>query len=77
MANHVVNLSDYNPDWALQFEDEKKIINKAIGKKLIEHIGSTSIKGLESTPIIDIMAGVNDFNEVKSFVNPLRKIGFE
>lgn len=79
MANPVVNLSDYNPDWALQFEDEKKKINEAIGDKLIEieHIGSTSINGLGSKPIIDIMAGVNDLNEVDPLVTPLRKIDFE
>ncbi len=43
----------------------------------IEHIGSTSIKGLEAKPIIDIIVGVEDLDEVSSFITPLSEIDFE
>ncbi|MCS1382705.1 hypothetical protein EYB33_07040 [Lysinibacillus sphaericus] len=39
----------------------------------IEHIGSTSIKGLEAKPIIDIIVGVEDLDEVSSFLPLLVK----
>ena len=53
----VVNLIKYNPNWEMQFEYEKKRILEILGDKVvgIEHIGSTSIKGIEAKPIIDIM----------------------
>ncbi|MFB1049404.1 GrpB family protein [Paraliobacillus sp. JSM ZJ581] len=79
MINPVVNLSEYDPNWPLQFENEKNRINEAIGNEIIgiEHIGSTSIKGLGSKPIIDIMVGVNNLNDVEALVNALNKIDFE
>ncbi|MBP1947448.1 GrpB family protein [Virgibacillus litoralis] len=79
MTKPTVNLVKYNPNWKLQFEYEKKRINTMIGNKVveIEHIGSTSIKGLDSKPIIDIMAGVQDLEKVATFVPPLSKIEYE
>ncbi len=54
-------------------------ILSALGEKVvgIEHIGSTSIKKLKAKPIIDIMVGVKDIDEVSYFVNPLREIDYE
>ncbi|MFJ3387036.1 MULTISPECIES: GrpB family protein [unclassified Lysinibacillus] len=43
----------------------------------IEHIGSTSIKGLEAKPIIDIILSVQDLDEVSNFVIPLSEIEYE
>jgi len=55
-----VVLSDYDPNWEEQFLDEKRSIQEAIDPAIlgIEHIGSTSIKGLKAKPIIDILLGV-------------------
>ncbi|MFC7686976.1 GrpB family protein [Ureibacillus sp. GCM10028918] len=79
MKESIVKLSDYNPEWKIQFEDEKRKILEALGAKVveIEHIGSTSIKGLKAKPIIDIMCGVQDLGEVSYLVNPLRNIEYE
>ncbi|SFB98733.1 GrpB protein [Bacillus sp. OV322] len=57
MTKPIVNLSDYDPNWGKQFDYEQKRIldvldDKAVG---IEHIGSTSIKGLEAKPIITLL----------------------
>ncbi|MCM3444244.1 GrpB family protein [Metabacillus halosaccharovorans] len=79
MTKPIVNLIDYNPNWEKQFEYEKKRILDALGDKVvgIEHIGSTSIKGLEAKPIIDIIVGLQDLDEVSNFVSPLNAIEYE
>lgn len=53
-----VIISKYNPQWALEFEQEKMKIAEALDGIVlgIEHIGSTAVPGLGAKPIIDIMA---------------------
>ena len=79
MTKSIVILSEYNTEWENQFEYEKKRILDVIGEQVagIEHIGSTSIKGLIAKPIIDIMVGVEDLSTVSTFVTPLSEIEFE
>lgn len=79
MMKPVVNLIDHNPNWEKQFEYEKKGILNALGNSVIgiEHIGSTSVKGLKAKPIIDIIVGIHNLDEVSKFISPLNEIGFE
>ena len=65
-----VKLEKYNPEWKKMFEKEKNILKDKFGNIAlnIEHIGSTSVEGLSSKPIIDIAVGINkleDFNKIK------------
>lgn len=57
---------------------EKRILD-ALGDKVfaIEYIGSTSIKGLQAKPIIDIIVAVQNIDEISNFIHPLSKIEFE
>lgn len=77
--NEPVIIEDYNSDWAKEYEQEKKMLRQVLNGKIIdiEHIGSTSIKGLGGKPIIDIMVGVSDLKEVNHFIIPLEKMGYE
>ncbi|MCM3767558.1 GrpB family protein [Neobacillus niacini] len=79
MTKPIVKLTEYNPDWETQFENENNRIVDVLGNKIvgIEHIGSTSIRGLAAKPIIDIMVGVRDLDEVSDFVRPLSDIEYE
>jgi GrpB-like predicted nucleotidyltransferase (UPF0157 family) len=79
MTISVVELQPYNPDWEHRFEWEKKSISEALGDSLIEveHIGSTSIKGLAAKPIIDIMAGVHNLELVDAWIPSLMEIDYE
>lgn len=72
-------LEEYNPQWAHQFENEKKLIHQTlqINTLPIEHIGSTSIIGLLAKPIIDIAVGVTSLYEAESFIKPLSKLNYE
>ncbi|WP_238482854.1 GrpB family protein [Lederbergia galactosidilytica] len=79
LAKSTVQLVDYTPKWERQFVEEKMKIIAVIGGEIsgIEHIGSTAIKGMKAKPIIDIMVGVQDLQEVPQFVKSLEKIEFE
>ncbi len=72
-------IEDYNSDWSSEFDREKENLLKIFGSKVIsiEHIGSTSVTGLGAKPIIDIMGGVNNLEDVDEFIEPLKSIGYE
>jgi len=58
---HGVNqLVDYDPEWPVAFDDERVLIQSAVGDAAlgIEHYGSTAVIGLRAKPIIDILLGV-------------------
>lgn len=43
----------------------------------IEHIGSTSVEGLDAKPLIDMMIGVKDLKLVDHWIEPLQTIEYE
>jgi len=57
-----VIIHPYNPLWPRIYEEEKSVLEMTAGQLLlsIEHIGSTSVPGLQSKDIVDILAGVAD-----------------
>ena len=74
-----VIIEDYNPNWFKDFEQEKrKLLNILNGKMItIEHIGSTSVYGLDAKPILDIAVAVPNLDDVNGFIEPLKQIGYE
>ncbi|WP_185226380.1 GrpB family protein [Chryseobacterium indologenes] len=61
-----VTFEQYNPSWKDQFASIKTELEKSIGflHPQIEHIGSTSVEGLSAKPVIDIMIGVKNEQEL-------------
>jgi len=61
------------------FEDERSVIEAALGgvAARIEHVGSTSVVGLAAKPVIDIMAGLEDFSLADSLVPKIEALGYE
>jgi GrpB-like predicted nucleotidyltransferase (UPF0157 family) len=57
-----VTLVPWRPEWAERFEAERARIAAALGERasLIEHVGSTSVPGLDAKPIVDILVAVTD-----------------
>ncbi|XEC97502.1 GrpB family protein [Paenibacillus tarimensis] len=74
-----VSILEYKPEWFQQFKQERERLNIVFDDKAIaiEHIGSTSIIGLPSKPIIDIAVGIVDLSETDSLIEPLESIGYE
>jgi GrpB-like predicted nucleotidyltransferase (UPF0157 family) len=77
LERNTVNLVEYNPDWPLFYEQEKKLLSIILKDKHIEiqHVGSTSIPGCTCKPIIDICVSIRNF-EV-GFITLLREIGYD
>lgn len=68
----------YQPGWVQRFEAEKDLISRVLQGKIssIEHIGSTSVPGLAAKPIIDILAGVEEEQDLDPVVQPMVEAGF-
>ena len=71
-------IETYNPKWTLEFEKESKLLLNLIKEQgcKIEHIGSTSIKGLGAKPVIDIMIGLRDFNTADNYISAITRQGY-
>jgi GrpB-like predicted nucleotidyltransferase (UPF0157 family) len=64
----LVVVEEYNPAWENEFRRiEDALLCVLAGKVVsIEHVGSTSVKGLAAKPVIDIDVVIDDtFDEVK------------
>jgi GrpB-like predicted nucleotidyltransferase (UPF0157 family) len=77
---HGVNLLvDYDPWWPAEFEAEAQRIWLALGDLAlgIEHYGSTAVVGLRAKPIIDILVGVQPFENWTQCRTPLEMLGYD
>jgi GrpB-like predicted nucleotidyltransferase (UPF0157 family) len=73
-----IALAEYDPEWPSLFEREADRIRGALGDRalILEHAGSTSVPGLASKPIIDIVLAVSDSSDEASYVPALEEAGF-
>ncbi len=76
--HEAVEIVPYSPDWAGQFEAERKKIAQALHERAlrIEHIGSTAIPGLSAKPIIDILVSVANLDEATGCIASLAELGY-
>jgi GrpB-like predicted nucleotidyltransferase (UPF0157 family) len=74
-----VKLVAHQSSWASYFNEEKQLLFKTLGGKVLDirHIGSTSILGIPAKPIIDILAAVKTLADVETFTQDLNKIGYK
>ena len=65
----VLEIMDYREDYTEIYEKEKEQLLKIFGSKIkiIDHVGSTSIKNIKSKPIIDILIQTDDLEDFKQF----------
>ena len=68
----------YNVLWQSDFEKIKGEIEEAIGNLIIgiEHVGSTSVKGMSAKPCIDIDVIIEDYSFFAAVVDGLQAIGY-
>ena len=68
----------YDPEWPGMFAKLGAALGGALGEVAlrIDHIGSTSIPGLDAKPIIDVQISVASFEPVDPFRIPLESLGF-
>ncbi|MCW9132287.1 GrpB family protein [Bacillus paramycoides] len=73
-----VFLVPWSEEWEVEFEREKKLIEKQIGEYIlaIHHIGSTSIPYLSAKPIIDLAIELKDFADGAKCIDKLERINY-
>ena len=74
-----IEILNYQPTWPQKFQQHADLIAKALNYAAlrIEHIGSTSVPGLASKPIIDILLVVQDSADEGSYLPHLEATGYE
>jgi GrpB-like predicted nucleotidyltransferase (UPF0157 family) len=74
----VVEVVDYDPIWQKNFEAEKQLLLDAIGQNavIIEHMGSTAVKGLPSKPVIDILVEVTSILDLEISSKKIQALGY-
>lgn len=71
-------IEKYNTKWESEFYKLQTLINKAMEELVlaIEHVGSTSVKGLASKPILDIDIVIEDYEMFPEVIKKLETIGY-
>ena len=73
-----IAVADHDPTWADTYQREAARIMAALGPRAlrIEHVGSTSVRGLPAKPIIDIVLEVLDSADEPAYVADLEAAGY-
>jgi len=68
-----IRFEEYDPNWMVDFKRISSELKTLIGflSPQIEHIGSTSVKGLSAKPIVDVLVGVNNESDLDLAIRPL------
>lgn len=74
----IVELDNFSLEWAKDYEKEKKLLKEVLGDRALEihHVGSTSIKGLNAKPIIDILVAIEDLNMIEEIEELLKEYDY-
>ena len=78
MAVRTIKVVPYDSAWEQDFLKIKAELEEALGDLAlrIEHVGSTSVKGLSAKPIIDIDVVIKDYSIFPEVVKRLEEIGY-
>jgi GrpB-like predicted nucleotidyltransferase (UPF0157 family) len=73
-----VQLVEYQDAWPSQFLQVAQQVRCAVAAPgaVVEHIGSTSVRGLCSKPVLDVLLGVASLAEIEAFIPALAAAGF-
>lgn len=73
-----IEILEYDADWPKKFEAHAERIKGALGRtaQRVEHIGSTSVRGLAAKPIIDILVVVPNSADESAYLPHLEAAGY-
>ncbi len=71
-------IADYSEEWPVLFNRLKNIYANTLGELVtgIEHVGSTSVKGLKAKPVIDIDIIIKDKDKLPPVIKILETLGY-
>jgi len=77
-AEFTVEIVKWSPAWAEEFQARGALLRAALGGRAvrIDHIGSTSVKGLGAKPIVDIQVSVAAFEPLDGLVAAMSGAGY-
>jgi GrpB-like predicted nucleotidyltransferase (UPF0157 family) len=79
MADQSIELTNHDLNWQTRFIEQQARLAVILASWLageIEHIGSTSVPGLRSKPIVDILAPVHSLSASRAVIPILQKDGW-
>jgi len=78
LEHGLVKLEPYNDKWSKLFDEERELLSSQLKELIIaiEHVGSTSIKGLFAKPIIDIAIGVSSLDVIIELKEKAKALGY-
>jgi len=78
LSQRIIAVVNYNSNWVTAFENEKMLLTKALSNNvvMIEHVGSTAVKGLSAKPVIDILIEVTSIIDLAISSNKIRALGY-
>ena len=78
LPNSAATIEPYHPNWPVLFEQERRRIMAALGHIVagVHHVGSTSIPGMPSKPILDIAVLLHNFEDGERCIESLERIGY-
>ena len=73
-----VELIPHQKEWSENAENVIRLLKQLLGDTAIDiqHIGSTAISSIHAKPIIDIVIGVRELNDIHPYINVLKESGF-
>jgi GrpB-like predicted nucleotidyltransferase (UPF0157 family) len=79
LPSRVVIVVPWDERWPGLFEVAAAELRAAAGDALlaIEHVGSTAVRGLAAKPVLDMLAGVANFEAARGLVPALQQLGYE
>jgi GrpB-like predicted nucleotidyltransferase (UPF0157 family) len=68
----------YDPAWPARFDDEAALLRRLLGPLAlrVDHVGSTSVRGLAAKPVIDIQISVASLATLDPYAAPLAEAGY-
>ena len=73
-----VKLVLHHKDWVILFENEKKSLKKLLDNNIrIEHVGSTAIPEVYAKPVIDIVIGCTEKDDINGVFEKVKSLGYE
>jgi GrpB-like predicted nucleotidyltransferase (UPF0157 family) len=74
----MITIVPYDPAWPSMFEAEAASIRHALGRVAlqVEHVGSTSVRGMGAKPVIDIQVSVPSLEQLNPYLDSLARIGY-
>lgn len=78
MAYSGIEIMQYDEKWTENFKSIKEVICTSLSGLIIdiEHVGSTSIKGLAAKPILDIDIVIEDYDVFPNVITALERLGY-